>query len=126
MRYLPPATALRNDCGTTAVEFAIIAPVFIALSVGVIFLCFGLYVVGSLQYAVEEAARCASVKKTVCSDSGTTATYARSHYYGTGPTPSFTYSASGCGNTVTATLNYVIDLGLSKVTVPLTASGCFP
>jgi Flp pilus assembly protein TadG len=55
-----------NDQGTTAVEFAIVAPVLIALLVGTIALCVGLFLIGSLHYAVEEGARCASVKTTIC------------------------------------------------------------
>jgi Flp pilus assembly protein TadG len=124
------AVGLRNgwndESGTTAVEFAIVAPVFILLSIGLIYLCLGLYAVGSLQYAVEEAARCKSVKTTVCPDSSSTVSYAKSNYYGAGTAPSFSYAASGCGNTVSAALSYVVDLGLTKVTVPLAASACFP
>ena len=107
-------------------EFAIIAPLFILLTVGLIYVCFGLYVVGSLQYAVEEGARCASVKATVCPDSSSTVSYAKSHYHGTSTTPTFTYAASGCGHTVSASLNYVVDFGLTQMTVPITASACFP
>jgi Flp pilus assembly protein TadG len=121
-----PAAAWGDESGTTAVEFAIVAPIFILLSIGLIYLCLGLYAVSSLQYAAEEGARCASVKTTVCADSASTVSYAKSHYYGAGTAPSFSYSATGCGHTVSATLSYVVDLGLTKVTVPLSASACFP
>jgi hypothetical protein len=62
----------------TAVEFAIIAPVFILLIIGTIALCFALFLVGSLHYAVEDGARCASVKTTICSDSASTIAYTQS------------------------------------------------
>ena len=62
--------ALRFDAkGTTAVEFAIVAPVFVALVVGTISLCIGLFLIGSLHYAVQEGARCASVR-TDCQVNG--------------------------------------------------------
>ncbi|WP_366408128.1 TadE/TadG family type IV pilus assembly protein [Nitrobacter sp. 62-13] len=41
-----------DERGTTAVEFAIVAPVFIALLIGTFALCIALFLVGSLHYAV--------------------------------------------------------------------------
>jgi hypothetical protein len=79
-----------NDQGTTAVEFAIVAPVFITLLIGTLALCVALFLIGSLHYAAEEGARCASVK-TACqvngvADAAATRTYAQNHYFGpTGP-----------------------------------------
>ena len=102
--------------GTTAVEFAIIAPVFIALLVGVIALCICLFLVGSLHYAVEEGARCASVK-TACADASgnpdatATVAYAQSHYFGPAVSPAFTYAAAPCGNSVSGSINYSMDVG---------------
>jgi Flp pilus assembly protein TadG len=126
MPNFSPAAAWNNESATTAVEFAIVAPVFILLSIGVIYLCLGLYAVGSLQYAVEEAARCASVKTTICTNSASIVSYAKNHFYGAGTAPSFSNAASGCGHSVSATLSYVVDLGLTAITVPLSASACFP
>ena len=48
----------RDQQGTTAVEFAIVAPVLIALVVGTMALCVTLYLIGSLHFAVEDGARC--------------------------------------------------------------------
>lgn len=111
--------------GTTAVEFAIVSPVFIALIVGMLVLCLCLFLLGSLHFAVEDAARCASVRTTVCTDASTTVAYAQSHYYGPSK-PTFTYAAAGCGNSVTASINYVAQLGLTQVTIPFSATACFP
>ena len=58
----------RDQQGTTAVEFGIIAPVLIALLVGTMGLCVALFLIGSLHFAVEDGARCASVKTTICAD----------------------------------------------------------
>lgn len=116
--------------GTTAVEFAIIAPVFIALVIGTISVSIGLFLIGSLHYAVEEGARCASVK-TVCQlngspDAAATVTYAQSRYFGPNGSPTFTYAAAACGNSVSASINYSLNVGLRTFTVPISAKACFP
>ena len=117
--------AWSDERGTTAVEFAIVGPIFIGLVVGMLYLCLALFVVGSLHYAVEEGARCASVKTTICTDATTIKSYAQSRYFGPS-SPTFTYTAAACGNSVTASLNYVVELGLKQVTVPVAATACFP
>jgi Flp pilus assembly protein TadG len=121
----------RDQQGTTAVEFAIIAPVFIALLVGVIALCICLFLVGSLHYAVEEGARCASVK-TACADASgnpnaiATVAYAQSHYFGPAVSPAFIYAAAPCGNSVSGSINYSMNVGFKTFVVPISATACFP
>jgi Flp pilus assembly protein TadG len=112
--------------GTTAVEFAIVAPALIALLVGTLSLCVGLFLIGSLHYAVEEAARCASVKTTICSDSATTVAYAQNHYFGPDVSPTFTYAAAACGNSVSASISYSMNVGFRTFVVPISATACFP
>lgn len=115
----------RNQQGTTAVEFAIIAPVFFLLIFGTIGLCSTLFLVGSLQFAVEDGARCASVG-TICPDSTTTITHTRSRYFGPG-SPTFTYDAAApCGKSVSASINYSMDVGLKSFLIPISAKACFP
>ena len=127
MRIEKHIAALRTDrCGTAAVEFAFVAPVFILLAVGTFYLCLCLFLTGSLRYAVEQAARCASVKTTVCTDSSSIVTYAQNSYFGPGGTPNFTYAAAACGNSVSASMNYTLDIGLKTFTVPVSATACFP
>ena len=116
----------RDERGTSAVEFAHVAPVFILLVIGTIFVCIQLFLVGSLKYAVEEGARCASVKTTICADSTSIVTYTRNHYFGPSAAPTFTYTAASCGNSVSASLNYVVNLGMMELTLPVTASACYP
>ncbi|MFZ1065739.1 MAG: TadE family protein [Pseudolabrys sp.] len=116
-----------DERGTTAIEFAIVGPVFIMLLIGILYLCMCLAVVGSMHFAVEEGARCASVKTTVCTDQSSTVSYTQNHYFGPGTLPTFTYNAAAaCGHSVTGTINYVLDVGLKQFTVPVTASACFP
>jgi len=119
--------AWNDQRGSTAVEFALVAPVFIVLVVGILYMCIGLFTVGSLHYAVEEGARCWAVKSTVCTDAATTVAYTNSRYFGPGTSPNFVPdSTGGCGRSVSADLNYVMNLGLTRITVPITATACYP
>jgi Flp pilus assembly protein TadG len=123
--------ALRlDDGGTTAVEFAIVAPVFVALLVGTISLCIGLFLIGSLHFAVQEGARCASVR-TECRVNGSpdataTVAYTQNQYVGPAVSPTFTYAAAPCGNSVSASINYSMNLGFKTFTLPISATACFP
>src|SRR5262249_18741776 len=116
-----------DECGTTAIEFAIVGPVFIMLLIGILYLCMCLAVIGSMHYAVEEGARCASVKTTVCTDQSSTVSYTQNQYFGASSLPTFPYNAAAtCGHSVSGTISYVLDVGLKQFTVPITASACFP
>lgn len=116
----------RNQNGTTAVEFAIIAPVFILLIFGTIGLCSALFLVGSLQFAVEDGARCAAVKTTICSDATSTIAYTQSRYLGPNVSPTFTYASATCGNSVSASVSYLMNVGFKTLVVPISATACFP
>jgi len=117
----------RDQQGTTAVEFGIIAPVLIAMLVGTMALCVALFLIGSLHFAVEDGARCASVKTTVCSDAATTVAYTQSRYFGPpGVTPTFTYAAAACGNSVTASITYSMNVVFKTLVIPISATACFP
>ncbi len=128
MKMRLPGTGIWRDTrGTTAVEFAFVAPLFMVLTVGTFYVCLCLFLTGSLHYAVEQAARCAAIKTTVCTDATSTTTYAQNNYFGPGGTPTFTYSAAGaCGKSVSATMNYVLDTGFRDFTIPVSATACFP
>jgi Flp pilus assembly pilin Flp len=112
--------------GTTAVEFAIVAPVFIALLIGTLALCVALFLIGSLHFAVEDGARCASVKTTICSDGPTTVAYTQSRYFGPNVSPTFTYAAAPCGNSVSASISYSMNVGFRTLVIPISATACFP
>jgi len=112
--------------GTTAVEFAIIAPVFLLLVLGTIGVCFALFLVGSLHFAVEDGARCAAVKATICPDAATTIAYTQSHYLGPNVSPTFTYAAATCGQSVSASVSYSMNVGFRTFVIPISATACFP
>ena len=95
--------------------------------VGTMALCVGLFLVGSLHFAVEDGARCASVKTTVCPDAATTIAYTQSRYFGPpGVTPTFTYATAACGNSVTASITYSMNVGFKTLVIPISATACFP
>lgn len=112
--------------GGAAVEYALILPVFIALMIGALSMGSLSMAANSLHYAVQDAARCAAVKTTICSDATTTTTYAQGRYSGPQIAPVFSYSTGGCGHTVTASATYPLSIAVATFNVPLSASACFP
>jgi Flp pilus assembly protein TadG len=117
----------RNQEGTTAVEFAIIAPVFLLLILGTIGLCFALFLVGSLHFAVEDGARCASVNATLCGDQASTILYTQSRYMGPNVSPNFIFNPGApCGKSVTGNVSYSMDIGFRTFVIPISATACFP
>jgi Flp pilus assembly protein TadG len=117
----------RSDSGAAAVEFGLVAPVFAALIMGIIFGSLMVYTVSSLHFAVEGAARCASVMTGQCADATTTQQYAQSLYKGPStPQPVFTATTAACGHQVSGSLTYVLNIVLAQWSVPLSATACFP
>ncbi len=114
--------------GTTAVEFAlIITPLFLLLF-GVIEFGRLMWTQSSLHFAVEEAARCASVTPGTCGTSGQTAAYAAAAIsFLNIPSSAFTATTASCGHQVTASFAYkFIVTGLFPYTPTLGATACFP
>ena len=114
------------DQGATAVEFALVMPAFLALVLGGLSVCVVLYSTVNLQDAVEQGARCYSVNSGTCSSPSTAQTYARAFYHRRVGAPTFTASTPACGHQVAATVTLQIAAVLTNVSVPLTASACFP
>jgi Flp pilus assembly protein TadG len=111
------------------VEFAFGLTAFLMLIFGIIDVARVLWTLGSLHYAAESAARCASVNSTTCGSASAIQTYALKEYNGEslGGTNPFTYSATGCGNTVTASYTYSLVIPLAGTwSIPLSAKACFP
>jgi Flp pilus assembly protein TadG len=117
---------LTDARGTSAIEFAIVGPVFMGCVVGMVYIGMMLFAEGSLQYAVEASARCAAVNTAVCSSSSTTQTYASNVYYGPSESPVFTSTSTTCGQKVTASATMTVNWVLGHANVPLSAAACFP
>ena len=116
----------RNDRGAAAVEFALVGPLVVILLAGITSLSLLLLSIGGMHFAVEAAARCASAAPTLCSSETATVAYANSRYTGAFISPVFTYAAAACGNQVSASSVYTLDIGFYKLSVPLSATSCFP
>jgi Flp pilus assembly protein TadG len=117
----------RNQEGGSAVEFALIAPAFLLVMFGTIGLCFALFLVGSLHFAVEDGARCASVKAAICPDAATTIAYTQSRYLGPNVAPTFTPNLNAaCGKSVTGSINYAMNVGFKTYVIPVSATACYP
>ena len=121
--------AVRCDRGVAAIELAIGLPAFLILVLGIIYTAILGWTLGSLHYAAETAARCASVDPNSCGSAGAVENYALAHYYGEslGPTNPFVSSATGCGHTVSASYNYSFNVPLAgNFVIPLSTTACFP
>src|SRR5579872_6503783 len=97
--------ALAHDShGATAIEFALVAPALCMLIYGVMEFGRLAWTQSALNFAVEEAARCASVTPTVCGTSSQIATYAASEIAtGYVPASAFSGATASCGHQVSAT-----------------------
>ena len=115
----------REDRGAAAVEFVLILIPMVMLTLGAINLSLMVYTVANLNYAAEDAARCLTVKKTTCTNTATTNTYARARYTGPG-TPEFATFSATCGNRVVGTVDYVFTTGLTSTIIPLSSQACYP
>ena len=115
-----------NSEGTTAVEFAITAPLFIGTVFAIVQFCLALYTQLAIQHGAEMGARCASIG--VCTDQTAVQNYAVAQSYGLSPpTSTFSYAVAGCGSLVTATYVYdYVTLYTGGPTVTLTGKSCYP
>ena len=116
----------RDTRGATAMELALLLPVFVMLIFGLINTSLMAGALSGMHYAVEEASRCYAVNKTTCGSVTATRTYAQAKYRGPGPEPTFDITSAGCGHTVTATTTFKLELALTVIDVPLSATACYP
>lgn len=115
-----------DDRGTTAIEFALIAPALLLLLFAAMEFGRMLWTVGDLNYSVQQAARCASVTPATCGTSSQIATYAANAIAPTyTPASTFTASTASCGHLVTASFPYpILFTNLLPHAVTLTAKAC--
>lgn len=82
--------------------------------------------ISNMHFAVQEAARCFAVNATVCNGPVATVAYAQSRFAGAGVDPVFAATNTGCGRTVTANATFTLNLAVSTIDVPLSATACYP
>jgi Flp pilus assembly protein TadG len=119
----------QDERGASALEFALLAPVFFLFIFGIIEFGIVFWTQVGLQHGAEMAARCASINTNLCptNNPSTITGYAIQQAYGlTLPASTFTYSTPACGNQVSATYSFVF-VGLPNLgPLTLTAQACFP
>jgi Flp pilus assembly protein TadG len=116
-----------NDpAGISAMEFALLVPALCALTIGAIQLCIVVYANSSLQFAVDDAARCASVQTTVCTGATATQSHAAANFGFANLSPTFTASSPSCGSQVVGSVTYQINAVLTTISVPMSATSCYP
>jgi Flp pilus assembly protein TadG len=117
-------TLWRDQVGASAVEFALVIPIFAGLLFLLINICVALWAEAALNFSVDGAARCMSVQPAICDTAGDAI---RQHpYFGPKIAPNFSALASSCGNKVSGVGAYQINIMLANISVPLSASSCFP
>ncbi|HET7084548.1 MAG TPA: TadE/TadG family type IV pilus assembly protein [Rhizomicrobium sp.] len=113
--------------GATALEFAMCAPAFFMLVMGIIELGLLVWMQMALQQGVESAARCASINKTTCSSTSNIQAYASAQSFGLAPpAATFTVTTPACGNQVQASYRPTYLPSFPIPTRTLTAQACFP
>ena len=116
-----------NQDGSSVVEFALVAPILIMFIIGGMYMSMLGFTASSLRFAAQAGARCASINTTSCTNAASIQTYASQQFINiTGNTATFTASTPACGNKVVASINFPLLTGTSNISVPLSASACFP
>lgn len=126
---------LADRSGSNAVEFALVVPLLVTMLFGIFEFARAVFVQGMLDYAVEQAARCASVNSATCGSASAIETYAAAQTSPLNiPSSNFTATTPSCGNQVTAsyTLSFIGTLALIggeaifPTSITLTSSSCYP
>ena len=119
---------IQDRRGNVGVEFALVAPALCMVIYGAMEFGRMAWTQSALNFAVEEAARCASVTPSVCGTSSQIATYAANEIApGYVPASAFTGTTASCGHQVTASFAYpFVATGLFSMTPTLSATACFP
>lgn len=113
----------RDRDGASAAEFALMVPVFFALTIGAMHLCILLYMNSRLQFSVDDAARCAALAYNPCAP--TTRAASDFGFASLGPTFAAANPASCQGTQVTGNVTYSLNVVVTTISVPVTASSCF-
>lgn len=120
----------RND-GAAAVEFAIALPTLMIAVIGIIEFGQAFWAQNALHYAVEQTARCMTLKGSNCNTTEAAQNYAAAASgYNFAPsvfTPqSGVACGTGVGNQVNATYPFQFNVYIYSYNLSLTAQSCFP
>jgi Flp pilus assembly protein TadG len=121
-----PARFWRDEDGAALVEYVLVLPALLALTFGLMQLGGMAWTQEALNYAVQEAARCAIVRPDLCGNPGDIQQYAASQALGLSVPPNtFSVAPDTCGTDVRADLPYDFILSPFNTTaVQLSAEAC--
>ncbi|HUZ75292.1 MAG TPA: TadE/TadG family type IV pilus assembly protein [Stellaceae bacterium] len=127
VRQFPPRLGAAER-GSSAVEFALVVPILLAMLFGIVEFGRALWIQGMLDYAVEQASRCASIDTSTCNSSGAIATYASQQTAPLNlPASDFTATTQTCGNQVKANYPFTFVVpNLLPYNITLKSQSCFP
>jgi Flp pilus assembly protein TadG len=117
---------LTEQSGSASVETALVLPLFVILLVGIISTAQLAWAVNSLHHAVQEAARCSAVNAVTCGADAQTVAFAKDRYSGPDVDATYAVASSPCGQSVTVSGEFSLNLVLTSVVVPIGANACFP
>jgi Flp pilus assembly protein TadG len=110
-------------------EFVMVFPAFIALTLGAINLCSLFYAASTLHFAAQKTARCIAVQNYATSPPSTGGCLGQAASFYKGPALgglAFAQSTGGCGNTVTGSGSFTLVTGVYDAAIPISASSCYP
>ena len=118
----------RDRGGTSALEFGLLAPVFLLLFLGILEFGRALWTQSALQHAVEAGARYAAINYPSCASVSETKSYAAGEVFGQSIASStFSLNCNACGTQVSASLPFsFIVPGLIPYSITLSAQSCHP
>lgn len=120
--------AKRSD-GNAAVEAAFLLPIFLSFILGVVEVGRLFWTQSTLQFAVQEAARCASIDTAVCGSASAIQAYAVSKATNLSVVASaFSVTTPSCGNMVQISqpFNFVAADLFPVASITLSAWSCYP
>jgi len=116
---------IRDEGGASAVEFALLLPVFVAFIFGMINCGLLLWTQLGIEHGVVAAARCATINPSACPD---VPAYATQQAYALNlPKTTFTLTTPACGNQVAASYGFqFVTFFMPQMNMTLTARSCYP
>ena len=111
-----------SELGSSAMEFVLVVPVMIMLTIGVINASLMIYSVATVHFAAQDAARWCVIHASTCATDLSTYKYAGF----ASPTFTLTSPATCAGQQVTGTATYTFVTGMANISLPISATACHP
>ena len=116
---------MHNDGGASAIEFALVLPILLALVFGTIEFGRFMWVRTSLQGAVEVTARCSALNNANCETAALARDFAARSSAGVNVSPSaFTVSTAPCGAIVSASYPFNSLVPFVPINPTISVSAC--